>query len=155
MEVDEEKVNVPTNYRAIKYGGKAVDSDHVLVELNLNLNIVPTKPARTPIYNFKSHQGRTLFQQLTSETSEFTDCFNSMQPLQLQCEQWKETVMSHCNKAFPKIRIRTGRIKTSAADKSIIERNLLKKKEDINIINTDETIRLKYLEKYISETIAE
>ena len=36
MEIDEEKKNVATNYKALKHVGRAVDSDHVLIELKLN-----------------------------------------------------------------------------------------------------------------------
>ena len=65
MEIDEEKKNVATNYRAFKHAGRAMDSDHVLIELNLNLNIVPTRPARTVLFNFKNLQGRSLFKKLS------------------------------------------------------------------------------------------
>ena len=127
----------------------------MLIELKLNLNIVPTKPARTVLFNFKNIQGRKSFKQLTSETTEFTECFNSMQSLQLQCDKWKNTILSYCKKAFPKIRVRTSKLRLSAADKSIKERNILKKKQEDRTISAGEEVKLIYLEKYISQTVAE
>ena len=67
----------------------------------------------------------------------------------------KKTVTSYCNKAFPKIRIRTGRVKASAADKPIVERNILKKKQDDKKISPDEEVKLKHLETSISKIIAD
>ena len=34
MEIDERKQNIPTNYTQVKKGGKAVDSDHVPIEMD-------------------------------------------------------------------------------------------------------------------------
>ena len=78
-----------------------------------------------------------------------------MQSLQLQCDKWKETITSYGKKAFLKIRVRTGGLKASAAENSIKERNLPKKNQEDKNINPVEEVRLIYLEKYISETIAE
>ena len=52
MEIDDMKKNVPTNYTRLKQGGSAVDSDHVPLELTLNMKIQPTRPTREIIYNF-------------------------------------------------------------------------------------------------------
>ena len=51
--------------------------------------------------------------------------------------------------------MRTGRIKTSAADKLINERNLLKKKHDDTKTSKDEDARLVALDKDISDILAE
>ena len=54
MEIDDMKKNVPTNYTRVRKGGSAVDSDHVPLELTLNMKIQPTRPTREIIYNFKT-----------------------------------------------------------------------------------------------------
>ena len=69
MEIDEQKKDIATDYRKTKYCGKAVDSDHVVVELYLNLKITPTRPVRRVLYKLKNEQGRIIFKQLTLETS--------------------------------------------------------------------------------------
>ena len=112
----------------MRKGGKAVDSDHVPVQINLNIKIIPTHPTRVSLYNFKSEQGRKTFKDLTSLTTSFTDCFKSMQTLQVQSENWKQIFESYCQKAFPKIRVRK-RSKPSAADSLVKERNCLKKRQ--------------------------
>ena len=40
MTIDE--LNIPTNYTQVKKGGKAVNSDHVTVEVNIEVKIIPT-----------------------------------------------------------------------------------------------------------------
>ena len=117
MHIDEDKQNILTNYSQVKKGGHAVDSDHVPLEINIDLKLLPTKPTRNVMFNFKNEQGRERFKEITSNTCEFTDCFESMQSLQLQCEQWERKLISYCEKAFPKICMRTRKIKRSAADK--------------------------------------
>ena len=87
MNVDDNGLNIATNYTQVKRGGKSVDSDHMLIEMNLNLKLVPTKQTRNIIFNYKSEQGRQLFQELTSSTKDITNCFNSMQSLLTKSEK--------------------------------------------------------------------
>ena len=61
MHIDEDKQDVPTNYTQVKKGGKAVDSDQVPLHINLNFKIIPTRPTRIMLYNFKNEQGRDTF----------------------------------------------------------------------------------------------
>ena len=129
MEIDEEKSDVPSNYTQVRKGGKAIDSDHGAIQMNLNIKIIPTRPTRESLYNFKNEEGRKTFKDLTSNTNSFTECFKSMQPLQVQCENWKNVLESYCWKAFPKIRIRK-HSKPSESDKLVKQRNYLKKRQD-------------------------
>ena len=116
MEIDEDKKNIPTNYTQVRKGGKATDSDHVSIELCIDIKILPTRPARNVMYNFKNEQGRHMFQKLTSETESFTKCFDSMEPWQKQCTEWKVILESYCKQAFPVIRLREKKPQFSAAD---------------------------------------
>ena len=70
MEVDDMKQNIATNYTQVRKGGKSVDSDHVPIEMSLNLKIFPTRVTREIIYNFKNTQGRETLKNLTSETNQ-------------------------------------------------------------------------------------
>ena len=155
MVIDEDKQYILTNYTQVQKGGRAVDSDHVPMEINLDLKLMPTRPTRITMFNFKNVQGRECFKDLTTATTQFTDCFSSMQSLQLQCETWKRTVMSYCERSFPKIRVRTKRIKRSAADKLIQNRNHLKKKQDDKKTSKYEDLNIITMEKQISDIIAE
>ena len=142
MVIDKDKKYILTNYTQVKKGGRAVDSDHVPMEINLDLKLSPTRPTRITMFNFKHNPGKELFRELTTETTKFTDCFNYMQTLQYQCEIWKKTVMSHSERAFPKIRVRTKITRGSAVDKVIIKSNHVKKKHDDDKTNMHEDAEL-------------
>ena len=92
MEIDEEKSDIPSNYTQVRKGGKAIDSDHVPIQINLNIKIISTRPTRVSLHNFKNEEGRKTFKDLTSNTNSFTEYFKSMQPLQVQCENWKNVL---------------------------------------------------------------
>ena len=154
MNVDEDRLNIPTNYTQVRKGNKAVDSDHMLLEMNLDLKFLPTKPTRNIVYNFKSEQGRQIFKELTTSTRDFTECFTSMQPLQIQSDKWKLTLKSYCDKAFPKVRVRTRKLKRSEADRLIEKRNKMKLKQVMANTEGDNDDSLKHIEEEISEILA-
>ena len=54
--------------------------------LNLNLKVYPQKPQRVQILDFKNVDGQNLFTRRTSETTDFTDCFESKLPVLEKCE---------------------------------------------------------------------
>ena len=56
MEIDESKQNILTNYTQVRKGRKAVDSDHVPMEINLDLRIFPTQQTKVVMYNFKNER---------------------------------------------------------------------------------------------------
>ena len=154
MVVDEDKQNIPYNYTQVMRGGKVVNSDHMVIEINLNIKIPPTRPTRVTIYNFNDQQARDNFKSLTSETCRFTECFKSLQPLQVQCEDWKQTLSAYCKKAFPVIRVRAKQLKPSAADHLIGERNKLKKLQEQDKTNTIYEDNIIQLEEQIAEILA-
>ena len=78
-----------------------------------------------------------------------------MQPLHLLCENWKDTLNSYCKKSFPKIRVRTRKVRPSGAENAIYERNILKKKQDDSNISSEEEVKLNCLEKVIGDILAE
>ena len=125
------------------------------IELNLDLKIIPKQPTRKVVYDYKNEHGRSLFKKLTSDTKTFTRCFENVQPLQYQCDKWKNSLESYCNKAFPKIRIRPRKSQSSKADKLIDKRNCLKKKQDDDKTSSLEDNQLEDLEVQIADILAE
>ena len=75
-----------------------MDSDHVPIEININQKLLPTKPTRMVMFNLKNEQGRKRVQEITSQITQFTDCLESMQSMQIQCEHLQKIVMSYCEK---------------------------------------------------------
>merc|ERR1712105_91888 len=88
MVIDEDKNFILTNYKKAKFGGKATDSDHFTQYMDIELEIESIKPEKNEIYNFKDKESQKKFQQMTSETSEFTECFKTNAPLNCQIENW-------------------------------------------------------------------
>ena len=75
MVIDESKSHILTNYKSVKITGRAVDSDHFTQYLDLNVDIIKEKPEKLEVFNFKNKKSQEVFKTITSETSEFTDCF--------------------------------------------------------------------------------
>ena len=68
MEIDEGKSDIASNYTQVRKGKKAVDSDHVPIEININMKILPTRPTQNIFLNFKNKQARETFTELTTNT---------------------------------------------------------------------------------------
>ena len=125
MVIDETRNYILTNYKAAKVSGKAIDSDHFTEYLDLNIEITKERPERMEIFNFKDRNSQEVFKINTSETREFTECFNGEDSLEYKIENWRKILISHCSKAFRKIRIKDKKMKpTSTKISSLIdERN--------------------------------
>ena len=106
MVIDSKGEFTITNYTGAKNGRRAVNSDHVTLILKMNLNILPQKPHRVELFDFQNEDGQKMFKRKTSETNDFTDCFQNLLPLQEQCENWHATLKSYCAKSYKIIRIR-------------------------------------------------
>ena len=103
MVIDVDKKYVLTNYGQVRKGGKATDSDHATEFMDLDLKIVFEKPERRELWNFKNKEAQENFKVLTSETTEFSDCFSNKLPLLNQIANWKTVFNAFCRKAFQKI----------------------------------------------------
>ena len=100
MHIDESKQFILTNYASVKYGGRAKDSDHFTQYLDLKLKVKREKPERIEMYDFKDIEGQKKFKKLTSETKQFTNCFDNMQSLSQQVEMWRKTLEAHFKKSI-------------------------------------------------------
>ena len=149
MVIDEKKEFILTNYQNVRRGGHAVDSDHFTQILDLDLDFVSEKPKRVEVFNFKDKEAQSIFQKLTSETSEFSNCFSDKTPLLSQIEKWRRPLETFCKKSFKKIRIKKQNIKPIKQSIAILidERNSLMKQID------EPGIKMKISE--INEIIAE
>ena len=132
MVIDEEKKFILTNYKQYAKTNKAIDSDHMTVFMDLDIDIDPVKQERVEMYNFKEEASKNIFKKLTTETDVFTECFNNNIPLLEQIENWTMLLNKFCSKSFKKIRIRRKNLKPIKASlKSLInKRNVLIKYND-------------------------
>ena len=101
----------------------------------------------------------------TSNTSEFINCFKSNLSFNENMNKWKHLLDKHCNRAFPKIRIRKHNLKPSKADQMINERNSLMKGtqkcdqeylDNLNVkiantISNEERLKCHVMKKFCSE----
>ena len=104
MVIDEKREFILTNYQNVKRGGHTIDSDHFTQILDLDLDFMSEKPKRV-------EEAQSIFQKLTSETSEFSNCFTDKTPLLSQVEKWRRTLETFCKRSFKKIRIKKQNIK--------------------------------------------
>ena len=127
MVIDDKKEYILTNYQSARGGGKATNTDHFTEYLDLDLDFVSEKPERIEIFNFKNTESQAVFRKLTSETEDFTNCFQDGKPLKQQIENWQRTLKNYCQKSFKKVRVRRNKIKPLKANFSrmINERNML------------------------------
>ena len=106
MVIDEKKEFILTNYKPSKKGEKAKDSDHFTEYLEIDLKMKLTKPVRKEIFNFQNKESQETFKNITSNTKDFSKCFENNEPLLKQIENWRDVLKSKCQTAFKKIRIR-------------------------------------------------
>ena len=137
MKIDSDRNHILTNFKKVKKGGKAIDSDPATTTLQLNLNVVHEKPTKVEMFNFRDKAGQEIFKKNTSETKEFSECFMSKKPVHLQAQDWIGVLAAQCSIAFPKIRIRKKNVKCSDASKLIDKRNILLKKEIVDSKEVD------------------
>ena len=148
MVIDENKKYILTNYEQARKNGKATDSDHFTQYMDLDFQIESIKPEREEILNFKNKNGQQLFQQMSSESNEFSRCFENDKPLQEQIINWKKVLKSVCNRSFKKIRI-THKNRVQGNDqisKLINERNILTKNSE----NEENKIKLEEINTEIA-----
>ena len=111
MVIDDKKKYILTNYQAAKVGGKAINSDHFTQFMDLGLEYTTKKPERIELFNFKNKKAQEKFKNLTTNTKDFTQCFDSNEPIEKQFENWMKILKQYCQKSFKKIRFKKKKIK--------------------------------------------
>ena len=71
--------------------------------MDLAIEIITEKPKRTEIWNFKNKKNQETFKKLTSETNEFSFCFQNELPVLEQFENWRNTLNKYLRKASKKV----------------------------------------------------
>ena len=154
MVVDEENKFVLTNYKTARQKGRAVDSDHKTLYLDLDLQIINEKPIRRELFNFKDQKSQAAFKIQTSKTEDFTEFFKNDQSVFEQIESWRKILKSYCARAFKKIRV-TGRKTTKPLNKEMTElinqRNKLLKMKKVNCKKCEKEAKLKMLRVQCTE----
>ena len=95
MEIDNHKNHTLTNF---KQGEDSVDSDHLPLVMNVNLETVTKKTEKIEILDTNNKKQKLNFKINTTETEDFTNCFKGPETVLEQCGQWISTLKSHCKK---------------------------------------------------------
>ena len=87
------KIEDGTNHILTKYktGNKAINSDHKLLVMDVLLRVPPTKKVKVEIIDFKDVNSQEKFKEITLQTELFTNCTNSLQPMQQQANKWLQS----------------------------------------------------------------
>ena len=111
MVIDDKKKYVLTNYISVKNKKHATDSDHFTSYMDVDLKLDNQKPERLEIFKFKDIEGQSLFKKTTTNTTRFTSCLKTNQPLVQQVENWQTILNQFIGRSFKKFRIRKRVIK--------------------------------------------
>ena len=115
---------------------KATDSDHNTAYMDLDLKIEHSKPKREEFFNFKNTKGQEIFKKITSNTSDFSKCFQNESLLSKQINNWLQVLQSYSRKAFKKIRIKP--LRTKPVNKELAD--LIDKRNKIAKSNENEDL---------------
>ena len=131
MRVDEKRENALINFKAAKQIKRVIESDHNPVILDLNLIFSGIKPERVEVFRFKDKEAQILFKQLTTNTTDFTSCFENNLDFEVQANNWRKMLDNYFHKAFKKVRISNKQPKKDYAIYELMEkRKMLKKKQN-------------------------
>ena len=87
MTVDENRKLALTNFNQVRNGGKVIESDHNVEILEVNLQFSNLKPERIEIFQFKNRNSQLEFKQLTTNTTDFSNCFKNELEFEDQANQ--------------------------------------------------------------------
>ena len=120
------------------------------VQIGLNWNCQLELSFAIEVFNFKRKENQKIFKKLTSETSEFTNCFETNAPLNCQIENWRKLLKLYCGRSFQKIKIKKKR--KIQINPKIAE--LINRKNEINL-NQEQQLSEKFDVKEQIEKINE
>ena len=127
MTVDENRDLALTNFNGIKKVGRVIESDHNVEILELKLQYSVRKPERIQIFQFKDKNAQAIFKNLTTETTEFSRCFQNDLKFEEQAANWKKVLNDYFHKAFKRVRINHNyKMKNSKVNELMEKRNVLR-----------------------------
>ena len=97
---DSDQKHIITNYSRLNPDGIAVSADHLLMKMEIKLQTVPIRKQNLEIFNFNDKKGQETFKYNTSETKEFTDCFENLDSVLEQADMWLQKAIKHCKKTL-------------------------------------------------------
>ena len=153
MVIDEKREHVLTNYSTVKRIGRIIESDHDPLFLYLNLEFSRIRNERREIFQFRNKESQQLFKILTSDTSEFTNCFANNLSFEEQSTKWRKVLDDYFHKAFKKIRVTNKQSKKKSEIDVLMEKRRKLKKNDS--LDDKEELELNDLEKIIAEKCEE
>ena len=89
MVIDEKRENALTNYNSVKKIGRVIESDHNVESLEVNLIFSNEKQERITFFDFKNKDAQQVFKKLTSNTNEFSKCFENNLTFEAQAKKWR------------------------------------------------------------------
>ena len=132
MVIDEKRENALTNYNSVKKIGRVIESDHNVESLEVNLIFSNEKQERITFFDFKNKEAQQVFKKLTSNTNEFSKCFENNLTFEAQAKKWRRVLDSFFHKSFKKIRISNKIRKRKSEIGDLMEkRQKFKKKQNI------------------------
>ena len=130
-----------------------IESDHNVETLEVNLIFSNARQERIQMFDFKNKDSQIVFKNLTSNTDEFTKCFDNDLKIEEQSTKWRKVLDSYFYKSFKKIRI-SGKVKkeNSEIHDLMNRRRSLKKKQ---VLEENEEQEITDIESLISEKCQE
>ena len=86
MEIVNDKKHNLTNYSLLNKKSEAISSDHAPLIMEVKLEVRAVQKEKVEIHNFEEKESQLQFKKNTSETTVFTDCFETLQPVCQQSE---------------------------------------------------------------------
>ena len=81
MKIQNDNKHTLTNFSPCIDGGRAKESDHLPMTMEVKLEIPPQKKQKIEIRNFNDKASQEAFKENTSSTTDFTDCFETLCPM--------------------------------------------------------------------------
>ena len=116
------------------------ESDHNPLFLYLDLLFSKLKNERIEVFQFRNKESQLLFNTQTSNTSEFTECFQNDLSFQEQSSNWRTVLNKYFQKSFKKIRITNKQNKKHSEINMLMERRRILRKKDFLKENEEEEL---------------
>ena len=98
MVIDEER-----NFPLVTKSNKA--SDHFTTYIDMSLKFFPKRDERKELFNFRNTDCQEAFRNLTEKTNELSKWFYTEEMIEVQCENWFESLNNCFKNSFQKIRV--------------------------------------------------
>ena len=137
MKIDDKREKVLTNFTK-KENEEVTEADHNVIECTLNIKVEYNKESsKKEIQNLRNEENIMKFKDLTEDDTSLLELFNNDKNIKVQGKNWFKNIKYKISKAFPKIKIDTGKKETNNLElQQLINRRMLKKKEIVDGIST-------------------